>query len=224
MRIQNARFDYLERVFVTDLMVGAPGEREASHSAVVIGVPCVAQTDGQGVIGGELPVDLEVRLQSGERRHHGLREWDNVQRGVQNLSVDDCIFIDIAAFEIQREGCLLVQWAADFSFPLLPAIRRLRSDEGIARVEGGIAELIEDIAMKIIGARFGEDFDTAVARSVELRGKRILIDANLPDRLFRGQPATRESVDEYLAAAGTCRRAGERLEIWTDRNPQIPVK
>ena len=50
--------------------------------------------------------------------------------------------------------------------------------------------------MKFIGSGFGEDFDPSQPEAVEFRGKRILIDADLPDGILGRQLPSAEAVNE----------------------------
>ncbi len=67
--------------------------------------------------------------------------------------------------------------------------------------------------MKFVCAWLGEDFDAAITQLVVFRRKRILVDANLANGIFRRQLASAESINKNGTAIGTGRGSGQRLEI-----------
>jgi hypothetical protein len=67
--------------------------------------------------------------------------------------------------------------------------------------------------MIFVATRLGENFDAPEPQLVELRRERILINADLANRVFRRQLAAAEAVDENRSSARPGRRAGERLKI-----------
>ena len=80
---------------------------------------------------------------------------------------------------------------------------------GFFGVERVVVAHEEGAPMQRVGSRLGEYLDASVAELVELRGKRILVDANLTDGGFGRQLAAGESVDVNLAAVGSGRWAGQ---------------
>ena len=74
-------------------------------------------------------------------------------------------------------------------------------------------KLKKPVPAELVRARLGEDLDAAVAELVVLGRERILVDADLADRLFRRKLAAAESVDEDGAAVGAGRRPGQRLQV-----------
>src|SRR5689334_19334923 len=67
--------------------------------------------------------------------------------------------------------------------------------------------------MELVHARLGEDFHPTISKTVELRRERILIHADLADRVLWRQLSVGEAVDINLSAVWTGRRSGKRLEI-----------
>src|SRR5580704_16230715 len=67
--------------------------------------------------------------------------------------------------------------------------------------------------MKFVCAGLREYFDSAESQLVVLGRKRILVDADLTDRVFLRKFTATESVDENRSAVRTGRRARERLQI-----------
>ena len=81
--------------------------------------------------------------------------------------------------------------------------------KGLREFRRRIGVIEKELSVILIRAGLGEDFDSAVTQLVILRGKRILVDANLTNgRLGRKLPAG-ESVDVDLAAIGAGRGSGE---------------
>ena len=90
--------------------------------------------------------------------------------------------------------------------------RNLRG-KGVARIEGGVISGGEKLAMKFVRARLGQDLDPPITQRIVLRGKRILVDANFADGRFGRQFTASKSVNVDLAAVGSRRRSGKRLEL-----------
>src|ERR1700691_815083 len=86
--------------------------------------------------------------------------------------------------------------------------------EGIACVQYQIVPIQGEFSMELIGPRLREDFDSSIAELVVLSRERILIDANLANRVFRGYLILhRETVNIELAAARTGRGTGQGSEL-----------
>lgn len=65
--------------------------------------------------------------------------------------------------------------------------------------------------MEFVCPRLGKDFDAPLARFVELRGERILIDADFADGLLGRQASAGEAIDKDLSAIGTGSGPGKGL-------------
>src|SRR5581483_790086 len=77
----------------------------------------------------------------------------------------------------------------------------------------GVISINEQVAVILVGPRFGENFYSAVAQLVVLRGKRILINANFANRRLGGKLAASETINVDLATIRSCRRPSQSLEI-----------
>src|SRR5207244_13218671 len=86
----------------------------------------------------------------------------------------------------------------------------------VAVIDNGIAEIKERAAVKLIGARLGENLDASVSQLVVLGGEGVLVDADLADRLLRGQAAAGKAVDTDLPAVRPRGWAGELLQVARD--------
>jgi hypothetical protein len=129
------------------------------------------------------------------------------------ICIDDRAVIDLAPLEIQKEGGPLTERPAHRAAVLFQEEWRLFLRVGIPRVEDVIAEIEESLAVQLIRARFGEDLDAAITQLAELGRERVLIDAYFADRSLRRKLAAAEPVDINLAALGTGRRSGQRLQV-----------
>ncbi len=67
--------------------------------------------------------------------------------------------------------------------------------------------------MQSVGSGFGENLDAPVADAVELRRKRILIDADLADRRLGRQLPASKAVDINLSAVRSSRGAGQSRQL-----------
>ena len=104
--------------------------------------------------------------------------------GFTFVAVDDISVVDIAILNIQKEGRLLAERAAERAAEVPLQKRRFLRGVGIARIPDGVAEIGEDVAVQFVGARLGQDLDAPVAQLVVFGRKRILVDANLADGIL----------------------------------------
>src|SRR5438067_13640369 len=74
-------------------------------------------------------------------------------------------------------------------------------------------EVVAQVAAELVRARLGKDLDAAISQTIVLRGERILIDSDLPDRVFGRQFPATEAIDEYRPAIRPGRRSGESLKV-----------
>src|SRR5258708_21199861 len=70
-----------------------------------------------------------------------------------------------------------------------------------------------DLPVQLGGAGLGTDFNAAEAHAVELRGKRVLVDANFADGRLGRQLSAGEAVNVNLSAVRSRGRARERLQF-----------
>src|SRR5260370_12715881 len=66
----------------------------------------------------------------------------------------------------------------------------------VARVPDLVGEIVEERAAKFIGAGLGENLNSPEADVIVLRRERILVDADLANRVFRRQFAATEPADK----------------------------
>ncbi len=85
--------------------------------------------------------------------------------------------------------------------------------ERVPRVKRRTIPGHKKLAVKLVGARLGENFDPSVTDFVVLRGKRILIDADFADGSFGRERPGRKAVYVNLAAVGARGRAGKGLQF-----------
>ena len=175
----------------------------------------VAIAERQRVVLAELIIDARADAQTVLRRFkdavEGRRRATWARAYVEG--VDDGSVINVAVLNIQKEGRLLAQRAAERSAENLLQEWSLLRGIRIARVPDVVAEIEVHVAMKLVGSRLGENLDAAVAELVEFGRKRILVDANLANGILGRQRAAGESVDVDLAAARSGGWAGQGLQI-----------
>src|SRR6185437_14629179 len=86
-------------------------------------------------------------------------------------------------------------------------------DERIACVDAAVIAVAEDAAVQLIRSGLGKDFNTPVAKTFELRGKRVLVDDDLADGRLGRKLTAGESIDINLATVGPGGGSGERLKL-----------
>src|SRR5436309_16057026 len=94
--------------------------------------------------------------------------------------------------------------------------RGLLGGVGVARVPFVGREVIAQVAAELVRARLGEDLDAAISQTVVLRGERILVDSDLPDRVFGRQFPATKAIDEYRPAIRPGRRSGVSLNVGSE--------
>ena len=122
------------------------------------------------------------------------------------------IIVHDATLEIDKERRFpfrnrSTQTAAKVTYLKRRATRRKR----IARVETLVGEIERRAASELVGSGARQDVDTA-RRLIVLSRKRILVDANLANRIFRRKTPAGETVDEYLSAVWSNRWTSQGLQ------------
>src|SRR5579864_324071 len=128
--------------------------------------------------------------------------------------IDGGKFVNVAPGRVDEERCFLVDRPTEIAVKNVGVVAGLGCEhERVARVEDRVAVVEEKLTVIFVAAGLGEDLNAAVAELVILRGKRVLVDANLANGRLRRKRAASESIDVNLTAVGTCGRAGERLQF-----------
>src|SRR5215469_324409 len=111
-----------------------------------------------------------------------------------------------------KEGSVRSQRPANIAVEYLRLIRRrLLRQEWIGGIKNRVVDVEKELAMQLVSAGLGEDFNSAISKLVVLRRKRVLINTNLADRRFRGQLPAGEPINVDLASVRSGRRTGHRL-------------
>ena len=168
----------------------------------------------QSVIMGQLQIGTRIDCPSPLRNEKYVGEWtDDVQRGIERRTIDYGAIIHSVPPEIDEERGALSYRTADIADVLLKEKWSLLLRIGIPR----IPEVVRDIEAfgAVVSIRSGlcEDLDPPGADLVIFRRKRVLIDADLANRLLRRYLAIGKTVDENRSAARPCARTGNRDEI-----------
>jgi len=71
----------------------------------------------------------------------------------------------------------------------------------------------KELAVDLVRAGLGENFNSAKTHAVILRGKWVLVDADFTDGRFGRKLAAGEAIDIDLPAVRSSGRAGQRLQI-----------
>jgi hypothetical protein len=94
---------------------------------------------------------------------------------IETLSIDGGEVVNISPLGADEKRRVLFDRTTDTSVVLDGVITWLGARERVGRVEWRIIPTDQELAMKFVGPRLGEDFDTAVAQLVVFRRERILI-------------------------------------------------
>jgi hypothetical protein len=87
---------------------------------------------------------------------------------------------------IDKERSLLVDGSSKISVKNLRVIAGNLAGERVPRIEGRVVTTGEDLAVDLVRARLGENFNSSIAQRIVLRGKGILIDADFANGGFGG--------------------------------------
>ncbi len=99
---------------------------------------------------------------------------------------DDRRFMEDVLIEAgEEEDAVAAEWAADGRAKLVLLAGGLDVQEGVAGVEGAVAEVIESGAVKFVGAGFGDDVDHGAAGASGFGGDGIGRDAEFLDYFIR---------------------------------------
>ena len=216
LRVDHRGLGSLHGVLGLPLFVSARRQVEISHPLIVQADAQFLVTHGQRV----LAVDcvIQPRAEGGPRlgRRQCLVDLERVQIAVERGGEHECVFGDVATLRVECERSFVApQRTVEVEAVDLGPIRRPcgLGEQRVARVQRGVVELHEGLAVEEVGSGFGEDLDARETGPIALGGERVGIDAHFADGGFRRQPATRKAVDKKLAAAGTGSGTGQRLQL-----------
>src|SRR5579864_5032335 len=100
--------------------------------------------------------------------------------GIKRGRIDGRKFVNVAPRGIDEERRFLIDWASEVAVKNFGVIAGLGGGhKRIARVEDRVAVVEEKLAVILVTAWLGEDLNATVAELVILRGKRVLVEANL---------------------------------------------
>src|SRR5262249_50327942 len=155
----------------------------------------------QRVIGRKriLPTGVEIFAKVGLRRGPGKgadypgRTCECVDRRRVERILPLCI----------DRHCQLVmnKGTAQVSLKILPIVRKLLPRRELCRIQSIASEIEVEISAQFAGAGLGDNFDTAESGAAVLRCKRVRVDADFFDLIFRRYLASQKSVDHELNAA-----------------------
>src|SRR5207245_10944461 len=117
----------------------------------------------------------------------GCGKLNGIEVGVECGRIDNGNLIDVAALQIKKERGLLVDRATDVAAIEDGVVGGLCgfSDKRIPRVKWRGIAVDHKLAVQLVSARLGENFDTSVGELVVFGGKRVLIQADFADGGFR---------------------------------------
>src|ERR1043166_3844384 len=144
-----------------------------------------------------------TQLHIAPRHQKRLAEVDDVEIVVEHARAHELVIVRFDATEVKEERRHpRHDWTTDVRLVLANLKRRaLARGDGkrVARVETFVVEIKRTTAAKLVRARTRQNVDTR-RRLIVLRRKRILIDADLANRIFRRHGAAGEAVDKDLSA------------------------
>src|SRR6266404_8648859 len=199
-----------------EIVRGLRGKAESPDAIIQFVFPLVLIAERDGVVGIELIVEARAETGAGARTGNRVRKFDRVEARVQHRRIDDGKFVDVSAIEVDEEGRLFVDGAAEVSIVHLGIVPRLRrgARKWIARVQAGGIAVNHELAVEFVGTGLGKHFNSSEAEVIVFRGKWILIDANFTNGRFGWQLTARETVDINLSAVWSGGRPGERLPFF----------
>ena len=162
-------------------------------------------TRGKSVIGRELVVEARADVGPDSRGQYrddrdtcGDEGRRSDHRGLVNVAV---LYVDLVrSFFAQR--------------PAYVAVDHLRIEVGltgckrITGIEKRMVVIEKELAMQLVGAGLGKDFNSPKAHAVILGREGVLVDANFANRRFGRQLPAGEAVDINLASIRSGRRSG----------------
>ena len=209
----NAGLCELHGVLAVAVVVDAGGKREAAGALVVDRVAGKGVAQRQGLILGQLAVELEVLFGIAARGEDRLGDREHLQIVVERRALTKEFSVHLRTSKSAKKDVFLP--IGPPTSPSRPETLPVWLDgrERIARVEDVAAVVGLNLAVEVVAAGLGEDLDSAHADAVVLRGEGILVDADFADRGLGGQAAAGEAIDVDLAAVGSGAGTGESGKI-----------
>ena len=206
----------MKGVFGIELVESLCGQIELPDTVVDFVLPKILITRGESISGGKLIVDAGSKIRARAGIWDCTSKLNGVEIGVERGSVDNGNLVNVAAIQIKKEGCLFVDRAANVAAIEDGVVGGLCgfSDERVPRVKCRGIAVDHELAVQLVSAWLGEDFNAAIAELVVFCGKRVLIQADFADRRFRRQLAGGKAVDVNLSAVRSSRWAGKSGEFF----------
>jgi len=194
--VDDQRIAQLDGVFRRGGGSGLRGQRDVAAEVVVVFIAIVLIAHCQRVLLAQLKVD--ARRDIGARE--GIEERAMVEAG-GGINID---VLCVAPLGADEERSVLRERSVERSVELVAVIVGNVSGERVAGIEALVVAHGEELAVQLVGAGLGEDFDAPVAEAVKLRRVGVLIDADLADRRLGRQIPAREAVNVNLAPVWSC--------------------
>ena len=197
--VDDLRIAGLEELRGGGAVVALTGEVELADAAVGLLAVGVGVAEDNGALVAELQIDARREAVEDARAWQRLGEGELSLVGrVEDLGVDDGVALVAVAIEVDEEGGVLVERAVEVAVELEGMVGGLAVGEGILGVEGGVVAEEDHVAVELVGAGLGEDFDHAAAGvGVVAGGVGVLIDADLADGVLGRQASIGEAVDVH---------------------------
>ena len=210
----------LQSLLGVDLVEALLRKVELPGAFVLIGVVKILITCGERIGGGQLVIETRAEVVPGAGVGYNLGELGNDLKcdGIYKRGVHDMQVNDIATFDVERERGAFAQRSADISTVLCRMIAGRRCPKGqISKRVSGVkcrrGSRKESLAVKLLRAGLGENFDSSVSELVVLRRKRILINADFANGSLGREGPGGKAVYIDLTAIRTCGRTGKRLKF-----------
>ena len=152
-------------------IVALRGEGEEADAVVRVVGNDVAVTQGEGVVFVACQSMRGLMLVRVRDRRRLRLNGVGLKLRIENDGVDDGCVADVAALGVEEEGGLF-RWAAKLPLKRKCVIGRFGADERISGIEGGVVGIEEKLAVILVGAGLGENFDAADSRADRIRRRR----------------------------------------------------
>src|SRR5947208_10399034 len=154
--VENGSLRQTKSLLRAERAVLARPKRESAGARRVTAVLVFVAGD-QRVVLVDLIIEPRTEFDAAIRQRNGFGKRNNVEARIENRRIDDCLIVDVALLDVEKERCFLFRdRTAEVAAQLPRHVRGSRQRERIARIQDLIVEIETGLTPKPVSSWTGE--------------------------------------------------------------------